>query len=330
MRGDFEWRPRRDEPHDRRDGPRGGRDASRRPERDERRHDDRRHDWECAAQWEESRGGRGHDRRAEHGASSRGYESHWSRAPRPRPTEWRDEGRAASARRDSREDCAEPRPRPDARSGEAEHALPRATAPASDGPSRREHEPRAKPYDRAPVRGGDGGPHGGSGARLPQLNAKQLSSYISNARYRCGGVELLGTEALLRLASDHEAALNHIHVGNLWNKLGKQRDAAAARHRAGAERLLVRTRALVSEADAWQLANIAHGLATSRMCGEEAAALFDAVAAAAVGRLRDFNPQALANTVWAYATVGVRAAALLAECARLIASVTAWDADDLT
>ena len=60
--------------------------------------------------------------------------------------------------------------------------------------------------------------------------------------------------------------------------------------------------------------------------GVEAAALFDAAAAEAVGRLRDFNPQDLANTVWAYTTAGVPAPALLTECAR----VTAWDADDLT
>ncbi|EOD26167.1 hypothetical protein EMIHUDRAFT_236965 [Emiliania huxleyi CCMP1516] len=46
------------------------------------------------------------------------------------------------------------------------------------------------------------------------LNAKQLSSHISNAG---------SADALLALFAAHSASLDHIHAANLWNKLGKQR-----------------------------------------------------------------------------------------------------------
>jgi hypothetical protein len=50
-----------------------------------------------------------------------------------------------------------------------------------------------------------------------------------------------------------------------------------------------------------------------------AEALFNAVAEAAVGsRLRDFDPQALATTVWAFAAADLRHAELLVECMHVI------------
>ena len=111
-----EWHPQRDESFARREEPRGGRDASRRPERDERRHDDARgaaprHDWDNAARREGSRGApRGHEpRRADHGAQSRGLESHTSRDEHPRSSEWRSDGRAVSPRRNRRDYREEPR-----------------------------------------------------------------------------------------------------------------------------------------------------------------------------------------------------------------------------
>ena len=53
-----------------------------------------------------------------------------------------------------------------------------------------------------------------------------------------------------------------------------------------------------------QLANIAYGAARSSE-GKHMGALFTALArAAAEWRMKDFNPQGLANTAWAFATVG--------------------------
>ncbi|EOD21501.1 hypothetical protein EMIHUDRAFT_241099 [Emiliania huxleyi CCMP1516] len=59
-----------------------------------------------------------------------------------------------------------------------------------------------------------------------QLNAKQLSSHISNAG---------SADALLALFAAHSASLDHIHAANLWNKLGKQR--VERRHEEQLERL---------------------------------------------------------------------------------------------
>ncbi|EOD25932.1 hypothetical protein EMIHUDRAFT_237345 [Emiliania huxleyi CCMP1516] len=68
-----------------------------------------------------------------------------------------------------------------------------------------------------------------------QLNAKKLSSHISNAG---------SADALLTLFAAHASSLNHIHAANLWNKLGKQR--VERRHEEQLERLLQRTLDLVS------------------------------------------------------------------------------------
>jgi hypothetical protein len=62
-----------------------------------------------------------------------------------------------------------------------------------------------------------------------------------------------------------------------------------------------------------ELANTVWAFATA---GVRADLLYAAAAEAAVGRrLNDFDSQALANTVWAYATAGVRANALYAAVA---------------
>ena len=128
------------------------------------------------------------------------------------------------------------------------------------------------------------------------VDGRALSGRISSAS---------STHELLNLSSIHSASLNHIHAANLWNKLGRHGDAAGPSHREERRRLLRRTVELVGSCGARELANIAHGLAKCRLVGLDgkAGALFAAVAEAAVrGGLRDFNPQDLANTAWAFAT----------------------------
>ena len=141
-----------------------------------------------------------------------------------------------------------------------------------------------------------------------QLDAKQLSGRISHAS---------GADELLRLFAAHSASLNHIHAANLWNKLGKQR--IERRHEEQLEQLVQRTLDLVPSCRARELSNVSHGVAR---CGLQARAvhpLFVVLAKAAVrGGLAGFNPQSLANTVWAYATAGHYHQALLAACSRVI------------
>jgi len=135
---------------------------------------------------------------------------------------------------------------------------------------------------------------------------RQLSAQISQAG---------DTDGLLRLAAAHGDHLNHIHTANLWNKLGRQRDTSQPRHREQVESLLRRTIELLSSCEERQLANIVHGLAKTGVHTNEADRLYAAVAGAATRSMSGFKPQELANTVWAFATAGVRADALYAAVA---------------
>ena len=125
-----------------------------------------------------------------------------------------------------------------------------------------------------------------------------LNSRISNAG---------STHELLNLASANSEILNHIHAATLWNKLGKQGDAAGPRYKGEVRWLLRRTLELVDSCTGRALSNIAHGLAKCRLVGldGEADALFAAVAEEAVRvGLGSFDPQNLANLAWAYAKAG--------------------------
>ena len=88
---------------------------------------------------------------------------------------------------------------------------------------------------------------------------------VDSARIYASGVrattlhELEAAQPLAR--STHSASLNHIHAANLWNKLGRQRDAVGPRHTEEMRRLLRRTVELVDSCNARALSNIAHGLA---------------------------------------------------------------------
>jgi hypothetical protein len=169
--------------------------------------------------------------------------------------------------------------------------LPEPTA--STAPTWRAGTPSSQEPGRAPP------------APKGAVDGRALSGQISKAG---------NTHELLRLSADHSASLNHIHVANLWNKLGKQRDASGSNHREEMRRLLRRTVELVDSCEARELSNIAHGLAKCTLVGldGETGALFAEVAEAAVrGGLSSFKPQALANTAWAFATADYAAPALL-------------------
>ena len=132
-----------------------------------------------------------------------------------------------------------------------------------------------------------------------QLSVPQLK-HLNNDITRASNVD-----ELLHVALAHSRHLNHIHVANLWHKLGKQPGAFKARHQEKIQRVLQCTEDAVEGCGARELAGIALGLAKSRLQRREACALFEAVADKAVqSRLSGFNPQDLANTVWAFATAG--------------------------
>jgi hypothetical protein len=77
--------------------------------------------------------------------------------------------------------------------------------------------------------------------------------------------------------------------------------------------------------------NLAQSVWAYATTGHAAPTLLDAIAAEAAPRVREFNPQNLANTSWAYATAGHAAPALLdAIAAEAVRRVPEFNAQDLT
>ena len=75
--------------------------------------------------------------------------------------------------------------------------------------------------------------------------------------------------------------------------------------------------AVAREIGARELANVAYGAALAfAMVGQPDAPLFTALTREAERRVRDFNPQNLANTAWAFATLGQPDAPLFTALAR--------------
>ena len=111
---------------------------------------------------------------------------------------------------------------------------------------------------------------------------------------------------MLRFFDAWGTQMDHMIIGNIWNKLGQQlrddrgREAWVAANGEVLARLRRRSVEALPQCDGRQLANIVHGAAH---VGLEAGELFEAVATAAAGRQSGSEPQDLANTVWAFATV---------------------------
>jgi len=114
---------------------------------------------------------------------------------------------------------------------------------------------------------------------------------------------------LLRLFAENKEIVNGNDLANLWNKLGRQRDASDPQHRQEIRRMIRKTIDLIHTCDPHNLANIAHGAAKASLGSEETGILFDAMERATVskGGLRGFYLRALSNMVWAFAKAGVHA-----------------------
>ena len=148
------------------------------------------------------------------------------------------------------------------------------------------------------------------------LSPKQLTAKIKQAK---------SVEEVLRVHTSGREAFDHIHIGACWNMLGKlaaRQSGWLQRHAQAALMLCKDTRQVLPSADERALSNVAHGMAKARIPSRnEWAALFDAVAAEAAARgLGAFNPQELANTVWAYATAGHASPALFDAVAAEVAA----------
>ena len=175
------------------------------------------------------------------------------------------------------------------------------TGVAAGGAARHERGSASiSPYSRG---GGMGRQPASAGAEGKTFNAKQINALISQS----------GVDDLMRLFQAHSAELNHIHLGNLWNKLAKQmRNAATAEQHRQAHggvftELMRLTVTQLPSCDAQALSNIAHGVANVDHAAAESKLLLDSLAGQALLTLGSFNSQDLANTVAAFATAKVEA-----------------------
>jgi predicted nicotinamide N-methyase len=128
-------------------------------------------------------------------------------------------------------------------------------------------------------------------------DAPLLNSWISRAA---------GARALLQLHSEHGASMDAMHIGNLWNKLGRQTKHLAPTSASAVVRLADATCNLVascSRADV--LANVAHGAAqVGSLDAINLAPLFDCLASVVPRALHRCEPRHLANIAWSFASAG--------------------------
>ena len=143
--------------------------------------------------------------------------------------------------------------------------------------------------------------------RLASRSGRDLSLAISNAE---------SANELLDLHRRHAGALrNGIHLGNLWNKLGRKCDEIHRNHSFLAARhdelrgLLAQTTSVCDEGgcDARGLANIVHGAVRSGLLtfelGRDVHAVCDAVGRSLPPLVApQFHPQMTSNACWAFAT----------------------------
>ena len=117
--------------------------------------------------------------------------------------------------------------------------------------------------------------------------------------------------------SRYRQGMDDIHIATCWSRIG----ALAKRSRNEREWLKRKASALhglrehaiamMPLLEAQGLSNISNGLARAELSDERWFDLWEAIAEASVPQLRDFKPQALSNTAWAYATAQHTAPAVL-------------------
>ena len=120
---------------------------------------------------------------------------------------------------------------------------------------------------------------------------------------------------LLELHERYGSAFNHVNLATCWSQLGRVRPGGERKWilsdggaRLGALREQTRERVLTFGARG--LSSTAHALAKLVLRGAAWASLWNEIARAALARRSEFEPQALANTAWAFATAGHAAPAL--------------------
>ena len=142
------------------------------------------------------------------------------------------------------------------------------------------------------------GPTAALHTRAPN-NPKQINSLISKSTR---------ARELLDLHAKYGEAFDSIHLATCWSRLGKVSgtDRSWLRSDDGAMLATLReqTRDRVQKFDAQAVSNTAHAIAKLDLRGVAWGSLWKEIEGAALARRREFKPQELVNTAWAFATAG--------------------------
>jgi len=137
-------------------------------------------------------------------------------------------------------------------------------------------------------------------------NPKQINSLISKSTR---------ARELLDLHAMYGEAFNEINLATCWSRLGEVSgsDRTWLRSDTGAQLAALReqTTDRVLMLGARELSHVAHAIAKLNLRGTAWGSLWKGVEGAALARRREFKPQELANTAWAFATAGRATHALM-------------------
>ena len=184
------------------------------------------------------------------------------------------------------------------------------------------HDPAVGRGDGAPTRpsGGRGG-YRGRGGGMPAKgrggppNARQITVEIKECRE---------VGELTRIMHERKGVLNEIHVSAAWVCL-----ARIGRGRGGGEAVAAvqdRTRDVLSQMGGRQFANVIYSMAKLHQKGVRAdLKLLAAMQRRATATAGEFKPQAVANMLWALATMGETADRKLLEAMQSQATATAGE-----
>jgi len=157
-------------------------------------------------------------------------------------------------------------------------------------------------------------------------NPRQINSLISKSTR---------ARELLDLHAKYDEAFDSIHLATCWSRLGRVNasDQSWLRSDDGAPLIALReqTKERVQEFGAQAVSTTAHAMAKLDLRGAAWGSLWKEVEGAALARRREFKPQELVNTAWAFATAGRATHALMDAAAEESAGrVRAFNAQDLT
>ena len=128
-------------------------------------------------------------------------------------------------------------------------------------------------------------------------------------------IDVTGARELLGLYEQHGTSFNDVNFATCWSRLGRVRgpERTWLRSDDGTRLLALReqTTDQVRTLGARELSNTAHAIAKLDFRGAAWRSIWKDLEGAALARRSEFEPQALANLAWAFATAGRATHALL-------------------